>query len=69
MASVRAGYQDHGGTTWAKYDAHLTRAEDKLEAAAQRTEAAFEEHTAGARAKIDQAEDKLAAAARKVDRH
>ena len=35
--------------------------------AAQKTEASFREHTAGAEAKLEIAEDKLEAAARKVE--
>ena len=50
-----------------KDHAHLGRVEDKLEAAAQRSDAAFREHTAGAEAKLEKAEDKLEAAARKVE--
>jgi hypothetical protein len=59
--------KDHAGTARAEFDAHLGRVEDKLEAAAQRSDAAFREHTAGAEAKLEKAEDKLEAAARKVE--
>jgi hypothetical protein len=57
----------HGDTAASRYDEHLNRAEDKLEVAAQRSDASFREHTAGAEAKLEQAEDKLEAAARKAE--
>jgi hypothetical protein len=59
--------KDHAGTARAGYDAHLGRVEDKLEAAAQRSGAAFREHTAGAEAKLETAEDKLEATSRKAE--
>jgi hypothetical protein len=51
----------------AEYDAHLGRVEDKLETAAQRSDAAFSEHTAGAAAKLEEAEDEREAAAQRSD--
>jgi hypothetical protein len=59
--------KDHASTARAEYDAHLGRVEDKLEAAAQRSDAAFSEHTAVAEAKLEKAEDKLEAAAGKAE--
>ena len=56
-----------GGPSRADYDEHLGRVEDKLEARAQRADAAFRKHTAGAKARLEKAEDKLEAAARKAE--
>jgi hypothetical protein len=39
--------KDHAGAARAEFDEHLGRVEDKHEAAAQRSDAAFREHTAG----------------------
>lgn len=51
----------------AEYDEHLERVEDKLEAAAHSSDAAFREDTAGAEAKLKEAEDELEAAAQSSD--
>ena len=59
--------KDRTGTARAEYDAHLGRAEDKLEADAQRSDAEFREHTAGAAARLEAAEDKLEADAQRSD--
>ncbi len=58
-----------GEKAWQEYDEHLTRAEDRLEASAQKAEASFKEHTAGAEAKLEETEDKLETAARKAEKH
>ena len=59
--------KDHAGTAWTEYDEHLKRVEDKLEAAAQSSDAAFREHTASAKAKLEEAENERAAAAQSSD--
>lgn len=58
---------DPAGTARARYDGHLERVDDKLAAAAQRSDATFREDTAGAEAKLEKAEDKLEATARKAE--
>ena len=57
----------HAGSARGEYDEHLNQVEDRLEAAAQKTDAAFREHTARAQAKLALAEDKLEAAAHKAE--
>ena len=49
------------------YDAHLTKAEDHLEAAARSAEASFKEHTAVPEAHLEKAEDHLEVAAHNAD--
>jgi uncharacterized protein (DUF3084 family) len=59
--------KDQAETAWAEYDGHLTKAEDRLEAAARRAETSFEEHTAVPEAHLQKSEDDLEAAAHRVD--
>jgi hypothetical protein len=59
--------KDQAEAAWADYDAHLTNAEDHLEAAARKAETSFYEHTAVPGARLEKAEDDLEAAAHKVD--
>jgi hypothetical protein len=49
------------------YDAHLTKAEDHLEAAARSAEASFNEHTAVPEEHLAKTEDQLEVAARNAD--
>jgi hypothetical protein len=49
------------------YDAHLTKAEDDLEAAARKAETSFKEHTVVPEAHLEKAEDHLEAAARNAE--
>ena len=49
------------------YDAHLTKAEDHLEAAAREAEASFKAHTAVPEAHLEKAEDHLEVAAHNAD--
>lgn len=51
----------------ADYDAHLTNAEDHMEAAARKAETSFREDTAGTEAHLAKAEDHMEAAARKAE--
>jgi hypothetical protein len=51
------------------YDAHLTKAEDHLEATARSAEACFDEHTAVPEARLEKAEDQLEVAAHNADTH
>jgi hypothetical protein len=48
---------------FADYDAHLTKAEDHLAAAARNAEASFKKHTAVPEAHLEKAEDHLEVAA------
>lgn len=64
---AESGKTKHPSSAAADYDEHLKRVEDRLEGAAQKSEASFREHTAGAAAKLEKAEDKLEAAARKAE--
>ena len=59
--------KDRAETAWADYDAHLTKAEDHLEAAARKAESSFEEHTAVPEARLERTEDHLEAAAHKAE--
>jgi hypothetical protein len=59
--------KDQAETAWADYDAHLTKAEDHLEAAARKGETAFDEHTAVPEAHLERTEDYLEAAADKAE--
>jgi hypothetical protein len=59
--------KDQAETAWADYDAHLTKAEDHLEAAARKTETSFEKHTAVPEARLEKTEDTLEAAAHKAE--
>jgi len=59
--------KDQAETARADYDAHLTKAEDHLEAAARRAETSFEEHTAVPEARLEETEDYLEAAAHKAE--
>ena len=59
--------KDQAETARADYDAHLTKAEDHLEAAARRAETSFEEHTAVPEARLEKTEDYLEAAAHKAE--
>lgn len=52
---------------WANYDAHLTKAEDHLEAAARKAETSFEEHTAVPETRLARTEGYLEAAARTAE--
>ena len=49
--------KDQGEQAAADYEAHLTKAEDHLEAAARKGETSFKEHTAVPEAHLEQAED------------
>ena len=49
------------------YNAHLTKAEDHLAAAARSAEASFKEHTAVPEAHLEKAEDQLEVAAHNAD--
>jgi hypothetical protein len=59
--------KDRDEKPWADYDAHLTKAEDHLEAAARKAESSFEKHTAVPEAHLEKTEDDLEAAAHRVD--
>ena len=59
--------KDRDEKAWADYDAHLTKAEDHLEAAARKAESSFEEHTAVPEAHLEKTEDYLEAAAHKAE--
>jgi uncharacterized membrane protein len=59
--------KDQADTAWADYDAHLTNAEDHLEAAARKAETSFKEHTAVPEARLEKTEDDLEAAAHRVE--
>ena len=60
--------KDEAEKAAAEYDAHLEKAEDHLEAAAQRADASFRERTAGAEAHLEQAEGRLEADAQKAEK-
>ena len=59
--------KDQAEKAAADYDAHLTEAEDHLEAAARKAETSFREDTAVPEAHLEKAEDHMEAAARKAE--
>lgn len=59
--------EDQAGKAFVDYDAHLTKAEDHLAAAARDAEASFEEHTTVPEAHLEKAEDHLGVAAHNVE--
>ena len=59
--------KDQAEKAWVDYDAHLTKAEDHLEAAARKAETSFEEHTAVPQARLEKTEDYLEGAAHKAE--
>ena len=61
--SLSEKMDDQAGKAFVDYDAHLTKAEDHLEAAAQKAEASFKEHTTVPEAHLEKAEDHLERAA------
>ena len=58
---------DQAAKAWGDYDAHLTKAEDHLEAAARKAETSLDEHTAVPEARFEETEDYLEAAAHKAE--
>jgi len=61
--------KDQAEKAAADYDAHLTKAEDHLEASARKAETSFKEHTAVPEAHLEKAEDHVEAAAHKAETH
>jgi hypothetical protein len=59
--------KDRAEKAFADYDAHLTKAEDHLEAAAREAEVSFKKHTVVPEAHLEKAEDHLEVAAHKAD--
>jgi hypothetical protein len=59
--------KDQGEKAAADYDAHLTKAENHLEASARKAETSFKEHTAAPEVHLEDAEDDMEAAAHKAE--
>ena len=59
--------KDQDEKAWTNQHAHLTTAEDHLEAAARKAERSFEEHTAVPEAHLEKTEDYLEAVAHKAE--